>query len=244
MRFDSFLTTLALSLSLLASAGCDDGRSGPGVDVDSGTMTDPSCWEPRSIVPGTTCGSARPDVVCPGSCAQTLDGVVGVGLSSCRCMDDGTGFGARWICDLSACDAGGSDGGLGLDAGTSDAGGCPPSHFEPPAEPGCTAAQYDEITRIETQADYDAFASDPDNRECSVCITQAVLACATDALCEQPAGDLNCCVDAHCPPDDPACVGAAVEGPCASAADTLDACVYSASWCAFIPAFPPGACFP
>ena len=259
------LLLVGLSLGgLLLSLGCvSRGRSGgpsgvprggDGAVADGEVAADPSCWDPGSIVPDITCGSARPDVVCPGSCGQTLEGIVGVGLSRCRCMDNGSGFGPQWICDVSGCETSGADGGtvtgtdggapIASDGGADAAAACPPVRYSEPTTPGCNFDQLDEFTRIASQADYDAFAANPANATCNNCITLATLACATSAGCAQPAGDLNCCFDARCATDDMPCREAAVRGECAAAAATVDACVSAIPGCGLNPATPPAACFP
>jgi hypothetical protein len=223
------------------------------LDDDGGVASDPSCPDPSSIVPDITCGSPRPEVSCMGSCAQTLDGIVGVGLSTCTCMDTGSGFGAQWVCDTTACDDPSmtSDAGAGpidppTDSGTSTPDAetsCPPATFDRPTEPGCSTSQLHEIMAIETQSDYDAFVADPANTECNNCLTLSALACATSLGCDDTAGELFCCLDAECGDDD-ACRDAAFTGACRSEADALTYCVGSLPSCGLNPLAPPAECFP
>jgi hypothetical protein len=244
----------AVSLLLLIVAGCTSRVPGTPLflDDDGGVTSDPSCPDPSSIVPDITCGSPRPDVSCMGSCAQTLDGIVGVGLSTCTCMDTGSGFGAQWVCDTTACDDPSmGDAGTGpvdppADSGTppSDAAvSCPPATFTRPTEPGCSIDQLYEIMRIETQSDYDAFVADSANTECNTCLSLSALACATSLGCDDSAGELLCCLDDECGEDE-ACRDAAFTGACRSEADSLSYCVGSVPSCGLNPLAPPSECFP
>jgi len=248
--------TLALVpclLALLLSPGCTSRsrRSDSPIRVRDGgaPVSDPSCPGPEAIVPEITCGHERPDVLCAGSCAQTLDGIVGVGLSSCRCIDQGTGFGGQWICDTTGCegppvaDAGVPD---ERDAGSPpppDAGVCPPATVARPTTPGCTTSQRYEIMSIETQADYDAFVANPANTDCNNCLSQSALACGTSHGCDGSAGELLCCLEDNCGEDD-TCRNAAFTGVCATEANGLTRCVSGISACALIPPTPPAECFP
>jgi hypothetical protein len=230
------------------AAGCNSRVRDPGFWVpEDGGGTDPSCPDPSSIIPDITCGAERPEVLCAGSCGQTLEGVVGVGLSSCRCMDTGSGFGGQWICDTSACDGGGSDGGAGADGGTrtgTDAGpSCAPRTFSPPSEPGCTTSQLYEIMSIVDQADYDAFVADPANTECNTCLSVSALSCATSMGCADEAGNVLCCLESECG-EDVACRDAALTGACSSSMRTLNSCVTALPYCNLIPEAPPAECFP
>jgi len=247
------LFALLLLLCLPLTTGCGvPGRDWLPPGGDSGT-TDPSCPDPGSIVPDITCGSAQPDRVCAGSCAQTLDGIVGVGLSSCRCVDTGSGFGGQWVCDTTGCDTPTPDD-AGTDTSTvsppdssvtsdADVPMCPPATFDPPSEPGCTTSQLYEIMRIESQSQYDAFVADPDNVDCNNCMSLAALACGTARGCDSMAGDLLCCLEDNCGDDD-VCRDAAFSGACGSQTDDFTYCVSSIGECALNPLAPPAECFP
>jgi hypothetical protein len=168
-------------------------------------------------------------------------------------MDTGSGFGGQWICDTTACDdPGGADG--GRDAGPSDArvdsrtpprdaGTCSPVTIAEPTEPGCTSAQLDQVLRIGSQADYDAFVANPANANCNNCLTQFALACGTARGCDDSAGELVCCLDDTCGEDE-SCRNAAFTGACASEANDLTRCISSISPCALNPLAPPAVCFP
>ncbi len=250
-----FSSVFAVSLLLFTALGCTSRIPGTPIDLtdDSGVSGDPSCPDPSSIVPDITCASPRPDVTCAGSCAQTLDGIVGVGLSTCTCMDTGSGFGAQWVCDTTACeDPSMGDGGVDpidppADSGMPPADAsmpmCPPATFMRPTEPGCTTSQLYEIQRIETQSDYDAFVADPANADCNNCLSLAALACATSLGCDDEAGDLLCCLDDECGDDD-VCRDAAFTGACRGDADTLSYCVAAIPSCGLNPLSPPAECFP
>jgi len=231
--------------ALVLAGGCTNtrssGRRGP---ADDGGTSDPSCWDPSSIVPGITCGTARPEVACPGSCAQTLDGIVGVGLSTCRCMDTGSGLGAQWICDTSGCESG-ADGAVPSDGGArSDAGGaCAPYRFAAPAAPGCTLEQRAEIARIESDLDFYDFLAAPANAECVDCLTASVLACGTSMGCDDEGGALQCCLEATCGADE-TCRQSALRGACDSTTMALTSCVSALSACNLDPLAPPAECFP
>ncbi len=254
----SIRSFLLVSLLLLIALGCTSRLPGAPLGLGDGGVgdSDPSCPDPGSIVPDITCGSPRPDVSCMGSCAQTLDGIVGVGLSTCTCMDTGSGFGAQWVCDTTACD----DPSMTSDAGTSDGGttppsdggtttpsdgaaSCPPATVSRPTTPACTTEQLYAVMRIETQSDYDAFAADPANDECNTCMSQSALACATSLGCDDEAGELLCCLDDACG-DDGACQAAAFTGACRSEADALSSCADSVPSCGLNPLAPPAECFP
>ncbi|MFT5353222.1 MAG: hypothetical protein ACI9KE_000420 [Polyangiales bacterium] len=118
------ITGLLLFCIALIGAGCgdDDGArdSGPALDAASDVAVDATvsdqCIAVESLVPPLSCVRAtQSDIVCPGSCGQTLEGPVGVGLTTCRCVDGV--IGGVWECDLSGCamDAG-ADAGVPLDA--------------------------------------------------------------------------------------------------------------------------------
>lgn len=250
-RFVSICAVIALSS--VCFVACTDRRAGTRASTDpasgDGGPVDPRCWDPGSIVPDITCGSAMPDVVCPGSCAQTLDGIVGVGLSSCRCMDTGSGFGAQWICDTTACsdgpaDSGVPDGGSSIVTPGSDGGAmCAPVTVPQPTMATCTTAQYYDVRAIATQADYDAFAANPANAECMGCLAQVALACGTENGCAASAGQAFCCLDDTCGSDS-ACRSAAISGACASQVSDLNRCVAAIPICGLIPESPPAVCFP
>lgn len=248
-----------LGLILVFSSGCTDDRRGPLGGGDGGILveggTDPRCWDPGSIVPDITCGTPMPDVVCPGSCAQTLNGIEGVGLSSCRCMDPGNGFGGQWICDTTMCDEGTPDSGAPPDGGVADTGTppdgaapdaaamCPPATVSPPAMPGCTTSQYNDIRRITSQFEFDAFATDPANAGCMSCLAQSSLACGTNNGCAPVAGEVFCCLEDTCGADD-ACRSRALENECRTQADGLNRCVAAIPICGLDPSNPPTECFP
>jgi hypothetical protein len=239
------------ALALLVTSACGQPGRNRVPSGDAGfIVTDPSCPAAENVLPDLTCGTEAPDRVCSGSCAQTLDGVVGVGLSTCRCIDSGSGFGGQWVCDTAACDDAtpgdaGTDTRTPTDAGvtTDSAAVCPPAAFEPPSEPGCTTAQLYEVMSIETQADYDAFVADPDNTACNTCMSQSVLACGTSLGCDRVAGDLLCCFEDRCGDDD-ACRSAAIDGECGAEAQAVTRCVGSITACSLNPLAPPSECFP
>jgi hypothetical protein len=106
------ITGLLLFCIALIGAGCGDDDRDVAVDA---TVSD-QCIAAESLVPPLSCVRAtQSDIVCPGSCGQTLEGPVGVGLTTCRCVDGV--IGGVWECDRSACamDAG-ADAGVPLDA--------------------------------------------------------------------------------------------------------------------------------
>lgn len=247
--------SLLLLLLLALASACTTRVPGSPLVLGAGDggTGDPSCPDPSAIVPDITCGSPRPDVSCMGSCAQTLDGIVGVGLSTCTCMDTGSGFGAQWVCDTTACDGAtsdaGTDGGGPIDPPAdsgmppTDAATCPPATFSRATEPACTTSQLYEVMRIETQADYDAFVADPANTACNTCMSQSALACATALGCDDTAGELLCCLEDRCG-EDAACRDAAFTGVCRTEADALTFCVGSLPSCGLNPLAPPSECFP
>lgn len=119
------MTNRLLTCLILLTAACGDDElptdTGPANDVrTSDVATDAPASDPciaaESLVPPLSCIPAtQGGIVCPGSCGQTLEGPVGVGLTTCRCVDGATG--GLWECDLSACGMdGGTDAGVPLDA--------------------------------------------------------------------------------------------------------------------------------
>ncbi|MEM9193578.1 MAG: hypothetical protein AAGF12_30670 [Myxococcota bacterium] len=264
----SFMFFLGCSGLVLVSglAGCDDSRrSGtelpiPRTDGGGDANADPRCPAPNFIVPDITCGAEMPDVVCPGSCGQTLNGIVGVGLSACSCVDRGNGFGGQWTCDTTACDMpmpdASTDGSV-PDAGIPDASVdasvpdamvdagpiCAPVRFNRPMTPGCTTAQRGDILAILTQADFDAFMNNPNNADCSACLSSWSLACGTENGCDDEAGEVLCCLEDTCGMD-ATCQSMALDGTCLPQANRLTGCVNAVPFCGLDTMNPPSECFP
>ena len=228
---------LTFSLLLVACSSSPDGGPGSiGLD-DAGT--DPNAYDrpmPSQVSQDVTC--AIPDQSCAGSCRQGFAGVTGVGSLTCRCMDVGSGFGAQWICDESACgDAGVPSGGY---AGN---GSRAPAVLPPPNVPDCSDAQGRELAAMTSQAQVDAFADAAANTDCVGCLLGAMLACATERDCGQAHGDVLCCLDNACG-DELECRSDAIGTSCRSHFVTLVDCADADDVCALDTETPPAVCFP